>query len=116
MLVIWLCMTSRILLCGHMHHRSSKERSMFPKIDIAKEREERDLFTAETGDYAPTSVVPTSSTDDVGSISQPTKTSQKVNQNTILRHSPSEAREVAQDKDNRHVGLRRGLEWSGGME
>ena len=76
---------------------------MFPKIDIAKERVEREIFVAETGDLSSSSsVAPTVCLDDINSLS--TKTSPlKINQNAIRsKHSPSEAREVAQDKDNRY--------------
>lgn len=75
---------------------------MFPKIDIAKEREEREIFAAGTA-ASSSSMGPTIHVV-AGSNSPPIiKSSLKVNQNSIGKHSPSEAREVAQDKDNRCV-------------
>jgi len=72
---------------------------MFPKIDIAKEREEREIFAAESGDLGN----PPSSVRITGGVSpSPLKSNLKINQNVIGKHSTSsETREVLQDHSNR---------------
>lgn len=101
--------------------RSSKERSLFPKIDIAKEREERDNFTGTSGDYSSDSTPVTSVTAVVPDKNYSPPTARGgVNQNTTPKHShvttkPSnmtstnvtsnsstfEARDMVQENDNR---------------
>ncbi len=83
--------------------RSSKERSQFPKIDIAKEREERENFT---GDI-PAASTTTSSGGSGAKQTLPDNTNsptinRRVNQNNSSSSdpSPSESRDVAQENDN----------------
>lgn len=93
--------------------RSSKERSLFPKIDIAKEREERESFTGTIGGDFNSESPPVA-------VHVPDKnsppSSHVVNQNTtpklsqVVTSKPSnvtsnsstfEARDMVQENDNR---------------
>ena len=103
-------------LCYISFLRSSKERSLFPKIDIAKEREERESFTGSIGGEFNSESPPGSSV----TVQVPDKnsppSSHVVNQNTtpklsqVVTSKPSnvtsnsstfEARDVVQENDNR---------------
>lgn len=74
---------------------------MFPKIDIAKEREERENFAADSsGDSSPPLALS-------GSVvvkdnhNSPPITKSNLKHSVTSNPTPSEAREVAQEKDNR---------------
>ena len=76
-------------------------------MDIAKEREERENFTGgDTGDFTTSTSLPLGPriqvvSDNTNSGIPTARGNHKVNDNIALNTSSSEARDMAQDKDNR---------------